>query len=42
MAKKIVEEWPSKLTMYVDLKAVKAGAKVSSQISICSRDLMDL
>jgi len=42
MAKKIVEEQPSKLTMYVDLEAVKAGAKVSSQISICSWDLMDL
>ena len=42
MAKKIVEEQPSKLTMYVDLDAVKAGAKVSSQISICSQELMDL
>ncbi|KDR66659.1 hypothetical protein GALMADRAFT_216875 [Galerina marginata CBS 339.88] len=27
MAQKIVEEQPSKLTMYVDLEAVKAGAK---------------
>ena len=42
MAKKIVEERPLKLTMYVDLEAVKAGAKVSFQISICSQDLMDL